>query len=107
MNPTFDGNGYPTEETLQAIAQWDGDWRDWLLFCAKAWHHTGKTIFGIDSSWVFITGGWSGNEEVIAAMRSSAGWSLTWQSSHRGGKHVFSVSDLEGQRMTQAGRGRG
>lgn len=97
-NPTFDALGYPSSETLWHISNNSKGWREWLTFCARCWlkGYT-VTISGDGNTFAFFTGGWSGNESVIEAMRQNAvGWSLTWQSSHRGGKHVFSVSDLEG-----------
>jgi len=41
-NPTFDTDGYPTEETLNIISEWD-DLSDegylmWIQFIKKAWH---------------------------------------------------------------------
>lgn len=41
---------------------------------------------------VLVTGGWSGCEEVIDALMKNFGlYATRWQSSHRGGKFVFSL----------------
>ena len=52
----------------------------------------------IGHKWIkFATGGWSGNEEIIGAMRSNYGiWSLLWESSHRGGLHIFHKPGKDG-----------
>jgi len=40
------------------------------------------------------TGGWSGNEELIGAMRMNfILWSQWWWSSRRGGHYVFARKD--------------
>jgi len=75
-NPTFDSDGYPTEETLRAISEWD-DLSDegylmWIQFIRKAWHYP-ELVFEGESENLIVselnnrvlkisTGGWSGNE---------------------------------------------
>ena len=41
--------------------------------------------------WSFATGGWSGCEEVIELLMVNFATSMLWESSHRGGLHVFVV----------------
>ena len=100
-SPSFDSDGYPTEDTLQTIAIWDHahGLPEWLDYCRDSWHPDGKVTpklvreFGNPVNCLsFVTGGWSGNESVISAMQQNTVlWSLTWYSSKRGGLHMFEV----------------
>ena len=86
--PTFDRSGYPTEETLAYLRTlpWTAAAME-FLDCA--WnHHYGSVSEGA-AELRLATGGWSGNEDVIHALMESPFWSQGWQSSHRGGLHVF------------------
>lgn len=94
-SPTFDANGYPSEETLGTIALWQiADPVGWLEFVRDAWnHHYGRIRFTPDFD-EFATGGWSGNESIISAMQENAVlWTMLWESSHRGGKYVFRLPE--------------
>jgi hypothetical protein len=104
MEPTFDRDGYPADETLEAISEWTGGPIEWLGFCADAWNveygrldNTKRFDFD-EPVMIFITGGWSGNESIIAAMRGNMLWSCLWRSSTSGGRHEFRYlqSDLCG-----------
>lgn len=88
--PTFDKSCYPTDETLNAIEFWkfpfDGLWD----FIKEAWNTQYGQIKESKALIKFFTGGWSGNEDVIAAMQNNSPfWGLYWQSSVRGGREVF------------------
>lgn len=49
------------------------------------WRQSGRVVR-------VATGGWSGNEDVIAALRANRMfWALCWWQSTRGGKHVFKI----------------
>lgn len=101
-----DNDGYPTDEELDRIRTWTGtDWRDWFAFIKSAgkywpgddpWGWTefdGKDDFGKAIRVYHVsTGGWSGNEDIIAAMRENwIGWSMTWMEHRRGGHYRFNV----------------
>lgn len=90
-NPTFDQSGYPTEETLEAIAHWhSGDPNGWIEFIREAWNHGYGRMWNEDGFLKLATGGWSGNESIIHAMQQNfVLWSLMWESSHRGGLEVL------------------
>lgn len=101
-NPSFDGNGYPTDETLKTISSWS--YKDGFIelanYASKAWHWddmaTKREIMLPDGrkliEYTFITGGWSGNEDIICAMKNNAVFhAICWRESHRGGKHVYEV----------------
>jgi hypothetical protein len=91
-------NGYPTEEELTKIKTWDfpknGSIQDFIEFIQKSWYYEdrfvlkGKNILRLYLS----TGGWSGNESVIGAMRENwTFWMMTWQKSVRGGHYWFKI----------------
>ena len=91
MIPEMDGE-YPAASTLRKIKKWPFNSRQDLYdlsdYVAAAWHwpdfwkKKGRRI-------VAHTGGWSGNEDIIAALDSTTWWFLCWQSSKRGGNYVF------------------
>jgi len=107
--PTFDADGYPTEETLKVIREWpfreEPDFRGLLAYVRKAWKYAdGDGWHGWDEEdatdhldkpcrrYSISTGGWSGNEDLIAALRKHPiFWILCWQRSERGGHFVFEV----------------
>ena len=87
---------YPTEEQLKTISEWD---------LTKS--HVSKLLGYIEPIWEYgdwgfsrskhrlelHTGGWSGNEDIIAALRSNfLFWSMYWWTSRRGGHYVFNDS---------------
>lgn len=96
--PTFDADGYPTDETLERIATWPLPTPDsageLLDFCRRAWDSTygsweTDTLDG-SRRHTLATGGWSGNESVADAMeRNTMFWLLCWRSFKRGGRYEY------------------
>jgi hypothetical protein len=96
---------YPTEDELQAIRVWPvDDLLGWFAHIKSTGNYWPAEAFGwseFDSVDDFkrqvrvyhiSTGGWSGNEEIIDAMRENTMcWILTWQEHRRGGHYAFSV----------------
>lgn len=110
--PTFDADGYPTEETLDAIRHWEwrgdvfGTMASLLEFCQKAWHYPDYFIRGkrryrtfkggtqLHRLWTVHTGGWSGNEDIIAALREhEAFWMICFVEWRRGGHFKFETTE--------------
>lgn len=95
--PTFDQHGYPTEETLQAIREWPYEDRHGLvIFLKQAWNFEygsmATRVWGGQQGLYIVTGGWSGNEDVVAALQQNTlFWTTCWEMSKRGGKHCFHV----------------
>ena len=88
---TFDNNGYPTDESLEYIETYQGDYEDLLQEVALAFTDYG-TYTNYNNKWCFATGGWSGNEMIINALESNhLFWALCWQASRRGGYYEFIV----------------
>lgn len=99
QTPSFNKNGYPTEDTLRHIASaaWTDfdDLLEYVTDCidgyGRAWKENGE--------FKIATGGWSGNESVIAALeKNTVFWALCWSSSHCGGLYVFKIPKLEKKR---------
>lgn len=97
-------NRYPTDNELEYIQKFEviGPERQMELFkyIYNIWEYGNISISpqkikdrGDGTVWyTLITGGWSGNEEIIDAMKANlVFWARTWESSDRSGKHVFSV----------------
>ena len=91
--PTFDADGYPSDETLEEIRSWpiNGGVRYWLDFCSHAWNSRYGAVRYQGHKLELVTGGWSGNESVLSAMEINPLWVITWLSSHRGGLHRFTT----------------
>lgn len=95
LPPTLmDGNGYPAGQSLDVIRAWEGDFAPLLEFVRRHWHW--PNYFRQDGrKYELRTGGWSGNEELIAALEGCVMfWMFCWQSSERGGRYVFEVPEL-------------
>lgn len=99
-----DPDGYPTNEELERIEKWPiaGCWSDWFEFIRTCWWspdwgwHEEDAIDELYNKPVrrysISTGGWSGNEDIIDAMRKSViCWTMTWVQSRRGGHFIFQV----------------
>lgn len=81
---------YPTAEDEARLKEWDAnDPAGWLNFASLVWNHHYGRIWEEDGLTKMATGGWSGNESILSAMRENVLWSLLWESSHRGGLVVF------------------
>lgn len=101
----LDADCYPTNESLQAIAEWQGSARDLLDAVGKVWNlrswgweertvpdelRPGRFARQYDIS----TGGWSGNESLIGAMQENTMfWLRAWVQSRRGGHYIFEVRE--------------
>lgn len=102
--PTFDADGYPTNETLDRIEQ--APVREALDLARAAWHWEdwasehlrdaerevityGEPVAG--RRFIrFATGGWSGNESIISALnRNPQVRVLAWRLHARGGLHIY------------------
>jgi hypothetical protein len=113
LEPTFDSDGYPTDDTLDAIREWDfHDFPALMEFVEAAWSDygwfgrygadDGPKLVGIQDPdeddgcwWCGATGGWSGNESLVAALDQNPMFSvLCWSASIRGGYHEYHVRPL-------------
>lgn len=90
--PTFDKDGYPTEETLQFIQDYkDLNWQSLIDFILAAWYWLDYAKWE-PPDLELHTGGWSGNESIISALQENfVFWGLHWMKSERGGHFYFRV----------------
>lgn len=83
---------YPTEDDLKKITEWPTDYASLFDFIRSIWNYAewGFTVDG--DTYSLSTGGWSGNEEIIGAMRDNQMfWMQAWESSRRGGHYEFQL----------------
>jgi len=99
---------YPTEEELKKIQEWPCE-NDGFLSLAEyvcsLWHFSDWAEFrdwkkdDFDTEYRELrlaTAGWSGNEDIISALYDNTMFRmLCWQSSHRGGLHIFHIPKLK------------
>ena len=100
----MDDDGYPDDEELKRIAEWP--WQDslgLLEFVRELWRF--QNFWSQDGDMLAIsTGGWSGNESLVAAMKQNVGfWHLCWESHSRGGHFVFDLSRAKTFSQKRAG----
>ena len=107
--PELDADGYPTQETLDAIRGWPiitgADCEKLLQFVQKGWRYPAycrraprrqRRFHGgpLRRIWKLSTGGWSGHESMIYEMQENFFfWTLAWVSSRRGGHYEFETED--------------
>ena len=107
-NDLLDDDGYPTDDALKIIRIWHwSDPKGWFSFINSIWHmsswgwHEGEyehaySKDGKGYRFSIATGGWSGNESIIQAMRDNIMmWHLNWVSSQRGRHYVFELNELK------------
>ena len=91
---------YPTEEELQKIKEWDAvkDPMGLIVFIKGLWKYPdyfvvkGKRVITLELS----TGGWSGNEDIIGALRENQMFFiLYWLKSERGGHYFFRIEKIK------------
>ena len=89
----LDEDGYPTEETLERIKNWDyKDPMGLYEFINPLWAYY-DPIIDDEHRLYMSTAGWRGNEDIIYAMNKNImWWQLYWYSSKRGGHFVFDLS---------------
>jgi hypothetical protein len=113
--PTFDADGYPTDETLDRITTWPTDsfaaMHAAMDFAGRAWSY--PKYWEVDPEfaageyvgqrplrrYVFSTGGWSGNESIVAAIEANQMLQMLGAWSWRRGGHYeyrFPAADPSG-----------
>lgn len=103
----YDEDGWPTDAAFNLIKHWQyDDPTGWIKFIHSVWHlrdfgfHTEQCITDhwsghkLQATQVHLsTVGWSGNEAIIRTMQLNSDlWDELWQSSCRGGHHIFEIA---------------
>lgn len=104
----MDEDGYPDDWELQDIrdaAAFEAvDACDLLERVRGLWHWPNFATVTQDGDRLqheFCTGGWSGNESLIQALRDNTMfWLRWWRLSERGGRYVFETPNVRGNRET-------
>jgi hypothetical protein len=94
----LDGDGYPTDDALKMLEDFEGSPADFIELADKMFSDYGSitledvTRHGHDYVQVtIVTGGWSGNEAVISVIENSMFHVAFWMLSQRGGRYVYTV----------------
>lgn len=98
---------YPTEAQLERIQEWGyRGFEDLALFVQKIWHwgedYARLSDWKVDEfgteyrQFELITGGWSGNEDIVCALNKNQMFNMMcWYSSHRGGLHIYHIKKIK------------
>ena len=92
---------YPTDEDLERIQTWAFDAHDsfeqFMAYVKSIGTYWPSEVFGwvVGSRTYHVsTGGWSGNEEILEAMRRNyLFWAVCWREHRRGGHYIFTLPD--------------
>lgn len=99
-------NEYPTEEQLKQIEEWHyKDFKNLALFIQSIWNwgeeyarlsEPKKDTFGNEyQMFELITGGWSGNEDILHALHKNHMFRMMcWEASFRGGHHIYHIKQI-------------
>lgn len=107
-----DADGYPTEEELVEIEKWPGlnkasDYKGLMARVKELWHYPDRFVEKENDIYYLSTGGWSGNESIIHALRDNyLFWAMCWLSSRRGGHYEFEVKELRANTTEGSGDAR-
>ncbi len=103
----FDNAGYPTDEALKMIENWDvfAHKQEFIDYLESLWsqdfNYNGAGYQ--DKLLRLSTGGWSGNEDIIQAMRKNTMfWLFAWEQSRRGGHYIFDMSRIKDENCSSA-----
>jgi hypothetical protein len=83
-------DGYPEEEELKTIREWPAeDFYGLISYLENRWRWPEYIAISGNTAETH-TGGWSGHEEMLGALRENhLWWTKYWYSSVRGGHYVF------------------
>lgn len=87
-----DSSGCPTEAEIERVRMWsyEDGYAALMEYVKGLWWSAERGFVQQGRKYYVSTGGWSGNEEIIDALRENEMfWVLCWESSQRGGHYVF------------------
>ena len=95
-----DKHGYPTEEEIQEIENWNFDFsignnKRFINYLKSIWWTPEwGFVYKLKKRKLYLelhTGGWSGNEEIKGVLKKTLFWNFYWQKSVRGGHYYFEI----------------
>jgi len=92
---------YPTKVELKKIKNWSWrEFKDLLVYVKDRWQYAEAGYWKQRGRRYWLsTAGWSGNEDIVAALQMNlVFWAMCWRSSRRGGHHVFELPKMEKER---------
>lgn len=94
---SYDGYEYAKQRELTRIAKWNyADPWGWFEYVIARWWMPAWGIRRVRNRLYMSTGGWSGNEEIIGAMRKNyLLWGKTWYVHRTGGHFIFKVPPMK------------
>ena len=97
----MDSDGYPDEGELTRISEWRDDRFDWsglMAFIRPLWRYAEDGYWKQQGSlYRLATGGWSGNEAIIDALRANPlFWGMTFVAKVVGGLYWFDAEPASG-----------
>lgn len=89
---------YPTEEELELVKNWPHtDFEGLMERVESLWWMSEWGFKKTQRRYYLSTGGWSGNEDIIRALKENTMfWMMCWVQSRRGGHYVFEVRKIKG-----------
>lgn len=98
MRIEIDSDRYPTPESVQKLEDWEGELSEIPAVLGAIADYFERSGYGRATrrgrTWRFATGGWSGCEEVIGAIPHFVRM-VAWESTHRGGVHVYRMPEIK------------
>ena len=88
---------YPYDFEIKAIHEWPAsDYSGLLYYVCQLWSDYGRHEKD-GNVYTLITGGWSGNEELISALQENENffWAMCWEESRRGGYYKFEAKEIK------------
>jgi len=95
MTDWSSGAPYPEDSLVELIKNFEGTVMDFFDLVEMCWIHEYGCMkrhnYGGEHRIYMATGGWSGNEDIIQAMRENKSWfwMMSWHRSERGGAFWF------------------
>lgn len=94
----LDEDGYPTETALHHIRTFTGTAWELVEYVRSLWWSDLVTVEDAQNDYgravrkvSFVTGGWSGNEDLASTLERTLFHSVFWQTSSRGGLTVYEI----------------
>lgn len=95
---------YPSDEDLNELENFEGSAKEMIEYAASiysdyGWIHVSDGYSKVIRQKVkrieMVTGGWSGNEDVIGVLQETLLWGLYWRKSERGGYYMFEIPEKD------------